>query len=453
MSAVLSRERAHRVGLSRNAVLLPGMTALFAYAAVAQGAFYRAQALFFAGGLVALLVVAGRRPGRDLAPPGVAFGALAVGMAVSEGAHCCRADALLPFATLVVGAASFAIAWAIVRAGERVQLLRALTLLGSGVAVLGLVGLAFHAFPMAMRAQGIWRTSSTLTYANSAGSLFALMLPAPLLALRAHSSRGDSVAVFLMMTGLMTSLSRGAAVGVVAMVVLLWPHHRAVLRAALRPSVAAVFASIAFLPSMASDHAQPLIAMVGLSLAGLAVVVPSRVRMARRTKVIAIVVAFGVLAVPAAASSPHAGRFWVKRIGPGSEDRLRTWRATWNAALDEPIVGTGPGTFKLIEILNGRVHFTRYAHNEFLHAFSETGAVGVVSIACAMGVFGAWAWRRRPRGDEHVFWAAGAAAGAAFVAHGTFDFMWHVPLLVGVVFMWLGVALARPDGGNGKDER
>lgn len=144
-----------------------------------------------------------------------------------------------------------------------------------------------------------------------------------------------------------------------------------------------------------------------------------------------------------------AGRVIRSRALPGSETRLSTWANTWTVALRNPIFGTGPGTFWILEeSRGGAVGVTRYAHMEYLQAFFETGVVGLATVVVAGAIFASWAWRRRR--DDGGTWAVAVAMCAAFAAHGAFDFVWRMPLLVAFAFLWLALAVTSPPetGGN-----
>src|SRR5260221_7599540 len=82
MSTIAQAMGARRFTASRARVALPGFTALLAAAALLQGAFWRQQALLFAGGLGAVALLAGVRRSvplvRVLAPLGVAAAITAV---------------------------------------------------------------------------------------------------------------------------------------------------------------------------------------------------------------------------------------------------------------------------------------------------------------------------------------------------------------------------------------
>ena len=106
---------------------------------------------------------------------------------------------------------AFAAAFAAVRpltGRTREMAALALACLGAAGAIVGFAGLAWRWFPMAMPAQGLWRLSSSLTYADAAGLVLGLCL---LLALGCDGSpRLVRVVVCLTAGGLLATQSRGA---------------------------------------------------------------------------------------------------------------------------------------------------------------------------------------------------------------------------------------------------
>ena len=70
-----------------------------------------------------------------------------------------------------------------------------------------------------------------------------------------------------------------------------------------------------------------------------------------------------------------------------------------------------------------------YTHDEFLQTAAETGLVGAGLAAAVFACLGAAAFRRRHTAGGPF----AAAILAAFAAHSTFDFLWHIPVLPLVV--------------------
>jgi O-antigen ligase/polysaccharide polymerase Wzy-like membrane protein len=438
------------------AALLSGTAVVFSYATIAQGAFSWPQESFFVASLLVLGFVAPSGAFRDLARGWMALGILAGGTMASVAWNGWSTASRPAFASIAAAVAALAIGRGFVLAGRRRFLLELFTAIGALEATVGLFAVAFHLYPWAMRAQGIWRLASSLTYSNAAASLLLLTLPASLLLLRERrgtASTRASIAAFLILTALFATASRagGIAAGVMIACMSMF-GARLLLRAAVRPALGAAIAGACFVPSMVSG-ARPDLAMGGIIVGALIAIPVGRVKSAPR--LLAVATLSALVLVPVLALSGGYARMVSARVAPGSEDRVRTWSAAWNQALDHPVFGTGPGTFTLIERVDGQRERVDYAHNEFLQVFAETGAVGAAGLLTALVVLGAWARQIRPRGahptttHERAVWGTGVAVCAAFAVHGSLDFVWHVPLLVAIAFGWLGVAVTRPPRARG----
>jgi O-antigen ligase len=415
-----------------DAAILPALVGVISFATVSQGGFYRAQAVLMAAALGAL-AMSSVRSIRGLGPYAAAFGCLAAGIASSAIVAGSGPGVVEALAALGCAAATVPAVVRVVARGERTRLMEAFAWIGATASAVGIVAVALHRAPWAIRAQGLWRNASTLTYPNAAGALFLLTLGACALVLVERSTRARRVAAFLVLCGFATTLSRGAFVGAVVAVIVLAASRRARVLAPLgRPAVGALVACAALVPSIAAS--EPSAASVVVGLAGVATgaaIASGSSRLRARTLV-------GLALMAALATAPAAGRVLERRALPGSETRLSTWRTVWNLALERPVFGTGPGTFLVVEDSADGPGLTRFAHNEYLQAFSETGAVGVASIAVAIAVLAGGALRRR-RADPA--WAVGFAVCAAFTVHGAIDFVWRFPLLVVLGFAWLAVSL------------
>ena len=129
----------------------------------------------------------------------------------------------LPFGGSIL---AFAAAFAAVRplVGRTRELAaQAVAFLGGVGALIGFAGLIWRWYPMAMPAQGLWRLSSTLTYADAAGLVLAMCL---LVALGCNRTPTFlRISVCLMAGGLLATQSRGALLAV-ACASLLVPWRR-----------------------------------------------------------------------------------------------------------------------------------------------------------------------------------------------------------------------------------
>lgn len=436
----------------RSTMLVPALAGILGYAVFAQGAYYTPQAIAVASALVVTAVLLRVRPCRTDRPAVAVFGLLAGALAASTIRAGFPSESIRPAMILLSAAAAFAMTRRAIATGDGRRALSALAWIGTIVAVAGLIGVAFHAFPWGMRAQGLWRAASTLTYANSAGAFLVLALPAPLILLVRRDAAVHRLQAFSITAGLIATLSRGAAVGAVMMVAILAvTGGRPLLGRLIRPGLCALGAAVAMFPSMASWWARPVHATAGLAAGALLAAVPLRMSLrVKRIAAVAVGVATLVAIVPAVAATEKPAQFITSRLGEARDDRTMFWTASLTAARENPVFGSGPGTYRGVLEDRGRWLIVFYVHNEYLQILAETGAVGLAATLVAIAVLAGWAWRRRPPAGSaaRIVWAAGFAACAAFCVHGFFDFMWRMPAVVIPAFMWLALATHERERGS-----
>ena len=274
------------------------------------------------------------------------------------------------------------------------------------------------------------------------------------------------VAVFLAEFSLF-SQSRGAIVGgvvaLVALVVLAGDRGRLAVRLAVgaaivAPAVGPVLAvGDAVLDLRLATgplhHAARWIAatVVVTALAGAALaVLDARVRPSARTSRVAGVVATGLVAVALlGAAVAYGGRVsdwareaWRAGTAPSGESRLLSLapeerpdyaRVSLDLFTERPLEGAGVGNFG--REYDARRHFekhSRYAHDIWLRALGETGAVGFLLLvglvaALAVGVLSRW---RRHGPYERTLIAAAVAVGTYLLVHGSLDWLDEYPALV-----------------------
>jgi tetratricopeptide (TPR) repeat protein len=149
--------------------------------------------------------------------------------------------------------------------------------------------------------------------------------------------------------------------------------------------------------------------------------------------------------------------------GPGrlatvsSNSRWGWWKEAWQAFEDQPVRGTGAGSFELTHhILRKNRLFVTEPHNLALQFLSETGIigfllfVGVVAGAAAVAVEAV----RRLEGVDQSAALALAVAALAYLVHALLDFDWDFVAVTGPLFLALGVLVSagrqeRADGGGG----
>jgi O-Antigen ligase len=135
-------------------------------------------------------------------------------------------------------------------------------------------------------------------------------------------------------------------------------------------------------------------------------------------------------------------------VGPGrlanisSTSRWQWWKEAWHAFEQQPLRGTGAGTFDLTHrLLRSNSIVVTEPHNVPLQFLSETGiagfllAVGAVAAA-ALGVVRSW------RGFDASAIALAVAA-SAYLVHSIVDFDWDFVAVSGPFFLTVGILLGR----------
>jgi O-Antigen ligase len=129
----------------------------------------------------------------------------------------------------------------------------------------------------------------------------------------------------------------------------------------------------------------------------------------------------------------------------GSNNRWGWWQEAWDGFRDDPVGGTGAGTFRLVhERLRENTTFVTEPHNLPLQALAETGAVGL-ALATAAALAALLAVRLSlPRlvGEERAAGLALAVAALLYPLHGLVDYDWDFLAVSALFFFTLGVLLA-----------
>lgn len=306
------------------------------------------------------------------------------------------------------------------------------SLLGIGAlsAAAGIVAEAFRLWPLAARAQDLWRIGTTLTYANAAGLLLAMTL---LLGLGLEPDRGAPlvrVGLCLCMAALVATQSRGALVAcAVSLPFVPWAR----LRAASGALAAGLGAGLVAVATSAGDGTEPLVVVVTLCAVALAIVVgaggPRRWRTGRRgaaATVMALVTA-GALAATLAGGHPQLS----KRL---EQDRTPEWHAALDQFTSSPLVGVGPDEPLVLDARTATT--TDFAHDEYLQVLAGGGLLGG-GLLLAVGVALVTTARRRDLPSS-----CAVAALVAFAVAGAFDYDWHLPALCLVAGLAAAMALA-----------
>ncbi|HYF28401.1 MAG TPA: O-antigen ligase family protein [Baekduia sp.] len=194
-----------------------------------------------------------------------------------------------------------------------------------------------------------------------------------------------------------------------------------------------------------------------------AVQVPARLRDRRTVLGGAAAVAATGLAVALLAGAPGAferqiDRFTagdtVEGVGSsrltqaGNNGRVDQWDVALQAFADEPLRGTGAGTYALRWDLDRPQTFqVEDAHSLYLEVLGELGVVGLVLLAAAVLLLLA-GLARVARGPDRGPGAALLAGGVAWALHAGIDWDWELPAVTAWVMAAGGLCLAAaPEGG------
>jgi O-antigen ligase len=302
--------------------------------------------------------------------------------------------------------------------------------LGAVGALLGFAGLIGRWFPLAMPAQGLWRLSSTLTYADAAGLVLGMCLLVALgLDLYPPLVR---VAVCLSAAGLLATQSRGAYVAF-AVACLLVPWRRYVrflgpLAAGTALGVAAIFSSTGAGPV-------PWLAALLVVTVLVSAVASPEVGAFRRTtgtRILAAVIVAGAVVATLALLHHEVG---LRALAPSDQDRSVEWSSALDQWRSAPLVGVGPDRLLTFRASDGTT--AHFVHNEYLQVAADSGVVGLAFLALA-----ALAVVRVVRRHDLL---ASCAVGAlvCWAIAGAFDFDWHLSV-VGLLGGWCcGLAVRR----------
>lgn len=429
------------------------------FAAHRQGAYHEWQHLVFgalvAVGALALLPRAIRSSTTKTI--GLAVAPLLASSLLSLGLAEDRSNATSTFVLIALIAAGL-LAGA-VSPGQHVNtVLIALTTIAVFIAATAIWGVATHSTPWGRITAGVWRGSSSLTYANAAA---AVLGPVTLLATvrAAHTNnRWFAVAGVFTAVGFASTQSRGGALAFV-IVALGLVVHLGVRRTATTglPMLLGVGIGLPAVLLRSSVDAQPapllVVALLLLGLAATALTWPLRDRLPSPHLLLAGATAMSVALIAitplrsafgARLSLRSSTRFAGQDAQVLLGDRSNTWRVAFERFGESPIVGHGPGEVDLRWMQEGRSFSAIFVHNEYLELMVTHGAVGPAALVLSIVVLA-----RALRFDAST--APFAFALAAFMIHSAFDFLWHIPMLpvffAAVLGLWLGISYRsrRPD--------
>jgi tetratricopeptide (TPR) repeat protein len=178
---------------------------------------------------------------------------------------------------------------------------------------------------------------------------------------------------------------------------------------------------------------------------------PERERLLLRIAAGAAIVCLAVGAIAVSANgNPFGSETAVgqgpSRLAEGSlNNRWGWWKEAWHGWVDEPLGGTGAGSFEFVHRkFRDSAIDVREPHDLPLQFAAETGLVGLLlwGGAIAAALLGAWRALGRLEGDEREAALALGIAVPAFLIHGLLDYDWDFVALGSVVFFVAGFLLA-----------
>lgn len=294
---------------------------------------------------------------------------------------------------------------------DRAVLRTGALLVGSLVAVTGLVGMALHDQPLALPAEGRFRLATTLTYSNAAGAFLAMVC---VVALTSRGRRLVEPQVVLVVGALVATQSRAALLALLVALPLVRQELRSHLRAVV---LGLLVGGTAVAAGVEGAQARPGLVLGVVAIAVAAAAVPVRLPSLPRPVVVTACATAGA-ALVAGALAAGVGDAVRERLGTASvSDRALEWRAAGEAVAESPWTGAGPGLRYVLA--DGRT--ARFVHNEVLEVLADVGVVGLALLVVALIA----AVRRRPSGTA----AAGTAVLVVLLVCGSLDFPWHLPAL------------------------
>jgi tetratricopeptide (TPR) repeat protein len=141
--------------------------------------------------------------------------------------------------------------------------------------------------------------------------------------------------------------------------------------------------------------------------------------------------------------NPRGGPGATSRLGRLGSNRYDFWRVSLERFADAPVGGIGTDNFRDAYLRDAHSsEQPRYPHSLELRALSQTGIVGALLLAVAIGAALVAAGRavRRRSGAGAAAAAAGLGAFVYWLVHGSVDWFWELPALGGAAFALIGMA-------------
>ena len=124
--------------------------------------------------------------------------------------------------------------------------------------------------------------------------------------------------------------------------------------------------------------------------------------------------------------------------------RFDYWRAAIRTTADNPVVGTGPGTFQkpYSSLKSPQAEMARLTHNDYLEQFSDSGLPGGVVYGAWIGL-SLWSIGKRTWGPTDLMLFGIFAGLLAWFLQGLGEFSLFIPATAWVAFTLLGVLIGQ----------
>jgi O-antigen ligase len=126
----------------------------------------------------------------------------------------------------------------------------------------------------------------------------------------------------------------------------------------------------------------------------------------------------------------------------GAQSRPRYWRVALDAFEDDPVRGSGAGTYARLWARDRKIEEeAAEAHSLYFETLAELGLVGGVLLLASLGAL-LWPALARIRGRDRPIYACMLAASLTWLVHAGLDWDWEMPVITLWLFAMGGCALA-----------
>ena len=129
-----------------------------------------------------------------------------------------------------------------------------------------------------------------------------------------------------------------------------------------------------------------------------------------------------------------------------SNSRSQYWKVAWDSWKENPILGTGAGTFEHT-FLEKRPGFggVKQVHNLYLEQGTETGVFAFLAVVAFSALLAGYtaraAWRSAPLGNRRILLSGLVAAISVYLFSSVLEWHWYIPASTLLFFILAGMAV------------